>query len=41
MLTTDKDDFDIRVSGEGLFQLQRRIDAGKATTQDDDTLWRR
>ena len=38
VLTTDEDDFDVRVPGEGLFQVQRRIDAGKATTQDDDTL---
>src|SRR5262249_62291909 len=39
VLTTDEDDFDVRVPSEGLFQTQRCIDAGKATTQDDDPLW--
>src|SRR5215510_14862059 len=39
VLTTDEDDFDVRVPGEGLFQTQRCMDAGKATTQDDDPLW--
>src|SRR5262249_52784770 len=38
VLTTDEDDFDIRVQGQCLLQAQRRIDAGKATTQDDDAL---
>jgi len=38
VLAVDEGHLDIQVTGQGLLQLQRRVEAAKSTAQDQDPL---